>query len=603
MRRILAWLAPLLLLLIAASPAHAVAPGWALGSSLATGRDWHTATLLRDGSVLIAGGYSAAAGATATAERYFPAADAWLPAGTMKFARRQHVAALLDNGKVLVAGGANPQGAGIASAEIYDPDNNQWTETRAPMSTVRVDATATRLPSGKVLIAGGANATNGTPTASAEVFDPDDNLFYPVPTPMPVARFGHAAASLIDGNVLIAGGHISASPFATAQVDVYNAASGTWSAKAGMSTPRDWPEATLLADGRVLVSGGGNGSTVLASAEVYNPGRNLWESTGPMLAGHIYHPASLLTNGKVLVTGGSGAAPQQATELYDPATNAWTSTGNMARARHGQASTLLPNGRVLISGGWQGPALSYAPQAELWTPATTLRADPAVSFDDLVPGSAGGGAAHVTNTGDSPLLASGFALSGSFPGDYAITSDDCSGRAVYPGASCTIGLRFAPGAGGARGATLTFEANTAALTHAVSLLGRGIAAAPPPTVQPNALQKIVVTLGYKFGGVTSRSTRLGKLVVKGVPGGSTVTVSCPKGCLKKTLVKRNVRGNVKLNGIVSTKRKVKAGTKIVVTVSHPGMISAIKTLTIRKGKDPQITTRCQAPGQAKPAAC
>src|SRR6185436_9288987 len=99
-----------------------------------------------------------------------------------------------------------------------------------------------------------------------------------------------------------------------------------------------------------------------------------------------------------------------------------------------------------------------------------------------------------------------------------------------------------------------------------------------------------------------RSTRLGDLVAKGVPPGSTITVTCKKGCLKKKLTKRNVKGNVKLNGIVSSKRKVKAGTKIVVTVSHPGMISAIKTLTVRKSKKPQITTRCLAPGQTKTQA-
>src|SRR5262245_27841515 len=142
MRRILVWLAPALFLLILATPARAVPPGWTLGASLTTGRDWQTATLLRDGSVLVTGGYSPVA--TATAERYFPATNTWQSAGSMKFARRQHVAALLDNGLVLVAGGINELNAPVATAELYDPNFNTWTPL-ASMGTPRSDATATRL--------------------------------------------------------------------------------------------------------------------------------------------------------------------------------------------------------------------------------------------------------------------------------------------------------------------------------------------------------------------------------------------------------------------------------------------------------------------------
>src|SRR4051794_35507664 len=120
MRRYLGWLALVLFLLIAAAPAQAIPPGWAQGASVTTGRDWHTATLLNDGSVLVAGGYRAVGGfTTASAERYFPATGTWQPAGTMVYSRTQHAAALLDDGKVLVVGGATDGGTPIKTAELY----------------------------------------------------------------------------------------------------------------------------------------------------------------------------------------------------------------------------------------------------------------------------------------------------------------------------------------------------------------------------------------------------------------------------------------------------------------------------------------------------
>jgi hypothetical protein len=595
--RSLRWVVPFVLLLVCAAPARAVPPGWSQGASLALGRDWHTATLLGDGSVLVAGGYALPISPTATAERYFPAANSWQPAGTMLSARRRHVAALLPNGKVLVAGGENSASTPIGSAELYDPATNSW--SGVPSMTPRADATATLLPNGKVMVAGGT-VGGTTATSVVELFDYRNNS-WSTGNPLPVPHGGHAATALPNGDVLITGGYTSGGAI-TPQTDRYNAATGTWTTLRAMGTKRVYHEATLLADGRVLASGGGDGSVNLATAEVYSPRTDVWTPTGAMERRHLVHAASLLPSGRVLVTGGDNATgPEQGTEIYDPATNAWSPAGNLAFPRHGQASTLLPNGRVLISGGWTGSG--YPPSAELYTSPTTLIADPAVSFDDLTPGAAGGAVAHVTNTGDSPLLPGAFALGGSFPGDYAVTGDGCTGATIPPGGHCDIALRFAPIAVGVRGATLTFEANTPSVTHAISLIGRGVPGAPAPVQQAAVLQKIVVTLAYHYGNVTSKSTRLSGLVVKGVPAGSTVTVTCRKGCLKKKLVKRNVRGNVKLKGIVSAKKKVKVGTAIVVTVAKPGMIAAVKTLTVRKRKVPQVTTRCQAPGQARPGRC
>jgi N-acetylneuraminic acid mutarotase len=600
----------LVLVLLLAAPAQAVPPGWGPGGAM-TGRDWHTATLLKDGSVLVAGGYVVSNGTvTNSAQRYIPATNTWEPAGQLVAARAQHVAALLDDGRVLVAGGrGNPGDITLASAELYDPATNRWTGV-GNLNVARRMATATTLPNGTVLVAGGHTSPVGqaAPTNTTELFNPATTSFTNGKS-MGVARSFHAATRYANGDVLMSGGYNGLAPEngIARTTELYEAATGNFVPKASMGIPRAIHEATLLADGRVLVTGGGDGNVHLATFQIYTPATNSWGTTGTMLRAHNYHAAVLLHNGKVLAVGGvnAGGVPDQPAGLYDPATNTWSLAGNTSAARSALAATLLPTGRVLVSSGYNG---AYLPSAELWTPSTTLLADPAVSFDDLTPGAAGGAVASVKNTGDSPLLPSGFALAGGFPGDYAITDDKCTGATVLPGATCTVGLRFTPGAAGARGATLTFEANTPALTHAISLFGRGIAPAaqpapPPPVVVPNTLQKIVVTLAYKYDDVTAKSTRLGNLVVKGVPAGSTITVSCRKGCLKKSLTKRNVRGNVALGGLVSARRTVKVGTQIVVTVSHPNMISAIKTLIVRKKKAPQVTTRCQAPGQAKPTAC
>jgi len=105
----------------------------------------------------------------------------------------------------------------------------------------------------------------------------------------------------------------------------------------------------LLPNGQVLVAGGFNGSHALISAELYDPATGVWTATGSMATARVGHTATLLPNGQVLVAGGvyTGSA-----ELYDPATGVWTATKSLGRSRYGHAATLLLNGEVLVSGGF-----------------------------------------------------------------------------------------------------------------------------------------------------------------------------------------------------------------------------------------------------------
>lgn len=131
------------------------------------------------------------------------------------------------------------------------------------------------------------------------------------------------------------------------------AGTAAFSKTGSMNTARVGHSATLLANGKVLVAGGWNGSdlslTVFASAELYDPVRGKWSFTGSMTVARSGQSAVLLQNGEVLVAGGNGNTPSTA-ELDSPATGAWTATGSMTTARSTNL-VLLPSGEVLAAGG------------------------------------------------------------------------------------------------------------------------------------------------------------------------------------------------------------------------------------------------------------
>jgi len=367
-------------------PAPARADSWSPAGTMSTGRNYHTATLLPNGKVLVVGGQVPSGGGLKTADVYDPATNAWSPAAGMDIGRSQHTATLLANGKVLVAGGYGSSNISNATAELYDPATNTWSPA-ASMGTTRAVHTATLLPSGKVLVTGGFSATAGA-NANAETYDPAANTWTPTANNMTVARTSHQAAALASGKVLVTGG-TDAAGAPTASADVYDAATNTFTPTAtGMVAARSIHSETLLPNGKVIVAGGFNAALGLvdAAAQLYDPGTNAWSAATSMNNARGAHTATLLTGGLVLAAGGIAAgntAATATTERYWPATGVWLPAATMASARSDHTATRLGDGRVLVAGG-VGNGSPRLATAEIYSPLAAPRINTVASASIVV---------------------------------------------------------------------------------------------------------------------------------------------------------------------------------------------------------------------------
>jgi hypothetical protein len=266
--------------------------------SMTAARFDFTATLLRNGRVLVVGGSDMSDGIDnlASAELYDPSTGKFTATGSMVQGRAGHTATLLNDGRVLIAGGFGGGTQPVASAEIYDPATGKFSSTGS-MTVARQNHTATLLPGGKVLIAGGIDDMSHV-LASAELYNPATGTFTAAGS-MTTAREWHAAVSLGDGRVLVTGGVGSNQTTVLASAEIYDSASGHFAATGSMSTRRYGHIAIQQVSGYVVIIGG-NGVT---SLEGY------WPNTGQFgdketMPGQVYAAALLGDGNDVLLTGG-----------------------------------------------------------------------------------------------------------------------------------------------------------------------------------------------------------------------------------------------------------------------------------------------------------
>jgi hypothetical protein len=358
---------------VAPVPSSSVVParaaGWYATGGMTEPRSRHTATLLSDGKVLVAGGRIGPDGhaAATSAELYDPRSRTWSATGGMHDGRSGQTATLLQDGTVLVVGGMISAGDSVLNAELYDPVSGTWTATAA-MPVAGQGHTATLLSNGKVLIVGGLNGPQ-----HAELYDPVSGTW--TATGYRTTRgLGHTATLLPDGRVLVVG-YTSRLKDGASSAELYDPGSGSWSATGNLGQLNTPHTATLLPDGSVLVVGCGaevGKGKPTANAELYDPISGSWKAVGHMLENHgIACAATLLADGRVLVAGGSNATGASASaELYDPGTRTWSAAQKMGLARAGQTATLLPGGQVLVAGGQNVIIGSFSPvaSAELYEP-------------------------------------------------------------------------------------------------------------------------------------------------------------------------------------------------------------------------------------------
>jgi Galactose oxidase, central domain len=178
---------------------------------------------------------------------------------------------------------------------------------------------------------------------------------------MASARQRHTATLLVNGRVLVTGGTNATGSVATAEL--FNPALGTFARTGSMTTARVGHSATLLSSGSVLVTGGQNATGTLATAELFNPATGSFVRTGSMKTARVGHTATLLNNGRVLIAGGGTAKA----EIFNPTTGQFTVLKNMSAVRTGHTATLLTDGRVLLAGGTDSSGTALG---DLFDPAT-----------------------------------------------------------------------------------------------------------------------------------------------------------------------------------------------------------------------------------------
>ncbi|OGL44872.1 MAG: hypothetical protein A2149_06690 [Candidatus Schekmanbacteria bacterium RBG_16_38_11] len=298
--------------------------------SMSIRRISHVATALQDGRVLVTGGRTAttiAGGGVvlSSAEIYDPATDTFTSTGNMNVARRSHTATLLSDGRVLIAGGGSGVSTGttlpIASCEIYDPQTGVFT-LAGNMNFARQFQRAVVLKDGRILLANGSTgAGTSAPTKKMEIYDPQANTFTYIGDSI-YPRLAQGAVRMRDGRVLLIASYTGVSGGISPSCEIYDPQTNTFTATGSMHHPRIDIGGFLLPSGKVLVPAGA--MTVLGAAvfhptaEIFDPETEEWKFVGSLNLGRDEFSGVLLKDGRAFISGGFGknVSYLQGAEIY-----------------------------------------------------------------------------------------------------------------------------------------------------------------------------------------------------------------------------------------------------------------------------------------------
>ncbi|MCE9668307.1 galactose oxidase [Myxococcus stipitatus] len=343
--------------------------GWHERAPLNLMRSGHTATLLRNGTVLVVGGLTPD-GITSTAEVYDPKTNSWiLLKNELAQPRMDHTATLLPNNQVLVVGGLVDGTTATGTAELYDPTTQSWSPASGIPAAQRASHAAVLLPSNKVLVTGGGNNPNGGLATSA-VYTSDAGW-----SPSASMKAERNALTLtVLGSVAIAvGGYDLNGRHRSAEV--FDGVEWRLTATSVPGEGREGHTATALSENELLIAGTYVTTTdagVGNSAAIYNATSDSWSTVASMQQGRFRHAAARVSTGEVLVTGGYSAAYRAAhnsAELFDPKDRRWhPAKGDMAHPRVGHTCTEMPDGTVLVVGGEDPVGETFLDSVELYVP-------------------------------------------------------------------------------------------------------------------------------------------------------------------------------------------------------------------------------------------
>jgi hypothetical protein len=285
---------------------------------------------------------------------------------------------LLQDGRLLVVGGTSENTGGQRRAAIFDPVSRSWTATTS-MAQGRYYPTVTALPSGEVLVVSGHDTTLAVVT-TPEVWNGSSwRQLTTAPLAIPDPYYPDMFVAP-NGKVFLAG-----YPQTTRYLDV--SGTGQWTTVAQRNVAdRTMGSAVMYAPGKILYAGGGDPPTRSAEVIDLNDPSPSWRNVSGMSFARRQMNATILADGTVLVTGGTSApgfnnqaGAIHAAELWNPESEKWTILASESKHRtyHG-TTVLLPTGQVLSSGSGEGGGIPFANSeftAQVFTPPYLLNAD------------------------------------------------------------------------------------------------------------------------------------------------------------------------------------------------------------------------------------